>query len=254
MSCLARRGSEAAAARAGLLGLSFLATLVLLATAPVGAARPRSAPRVVVKPVQALAVLLAAHRVFSTASRDSTGVATVLMRRSLTGQRTMLPILGEITGKDGRRWLHVRLPGRPNGHTGWIEQHGTSTATTAWHLLVETSRRRLIVYRDGRPVRTLEAVVGKPSTPTPHGEFFIEEGVQLRAADPGAPFALALSARSDVLQEFDGGPGQIALHGLAHLRGVLGSAASHGCIRLDGAMMRWLVARVGPGTPVTITS
>jgi len=76
----------------------------------------------------------------------------------------------------------------------------------------------------------------------------------LRAADVGAPFALALSARSNVLQEFDGGPGQVALHGLANVGGVLGTAVSHGCVRLDNDVMRWLVVRIGPGVPVTITS
>jgi len=110
------------------------------------------------------------------------------------------------------------------------------------------------VYSKGRVVRVFKAVVGKPATPTPHGEFFVEESIQLRAGDVGAPFALALSARSNVLQEFDGGPGQIALHGLANIGGVLGSAVSHGCVRLDDNAMRWLVVRIGPGVPVTITS
>ena len=36
--------------------------------------------------------------------------------------------------------------------------------------------------------------------------------------------------------------------------GVLGTAASHGCVRLSNAAMRWLVIRIGPGVPVTITS
>lgn len=112
----------------------------------------------------------------------------------------------------------------------------------------------MVVYRNGRPVRTVEAVVGKPSTPTPHGEFFVEEAIRLRAVDVGAPFAVALSARSNVLQEFAGGPGQIGLHGLANVGGVLGTAVSHGCVRLDNDVMRWLVAHVGPGVPVTITS
>ncbi len=70
---------------------------------------------------------------------------------------------------------------------------------------------------------------------------------------PGAPFALALSGRSNVLQEFAGGPGQIALHGLSNVGGTLGTAVSHGCVRLGNGAMRWLVARIGPGTPVTIT-
>jgi lipoprotein-anchoring transpeptidase ErfK/SrfK len=109
-------------------------------------------------------------------------------------------------------------------------------------------------YRRGRPVRTFKAVVGKPSTPTPLGQFFIEESILLRPTDVGAPYALALSARSNVFQEFDGGPGQVALHGVANLGGVLGTAASHGCVRLSSFAMRWLVERVGPGVPVTIKS
>jgi lipoprotein-anchoring transpeptidase ErfK/SrfK len=103
-------------------------------------------------------------------------------------------------------------------------------------------------------VRVFETVVGKPATPTPRGRFFVEEAIQLRAGDVGAPFALALSARSDVLQEFDGGPGQIAMHGLSNVGGLLGTAVSHGCVRLDNDAMRWLVIRIGPGVPVTITS
>ena len=61
-----------------------------------------------------------------------------------------------------------------------------------------------------------------------------------------------MSARSNVLQEFAGGPGQIALHGLMNVGGSLGSAASHGCVRLDNAAIRWLNVRIGPGIPVTI--
>ncbi len=98
------------------------------------------------------------------------------------------------------------------------------------------------------------AIVGKRSTPTPLGEFFVEESIALRPSDVGAPYALALSARSTVLQEFNGGPGQIAMHGLTNVGGVLGSAVSHGCVRLGNDMMRWLVARIGPGAPVTITN
>ena len=151
------------------------------------------------------------------------------------------------------RWLKVELPGRPNGHTGWILETATGRSITVWRIVVDTSTRHVTVYRAGKSVRVLEAVVGKPSTPTPTGEFFVEESIALRATDAGAPFALALSARSDVLQEFDGGPGQIALHGLENVGGVPGTAVSHGCVRLDDLAIRWLVARVGPGVPVTIT-
>ena len=234
--------------------LTLLATLVLFAAVWTGAAPAHSVTPAAVKPTQELAALLSAHQAFSKPARDSAPLRMIQARRPLTGERTVLPVLGGTTGADGLVWLHVRLPGRPNGQTGWITQRATSASTTSWHIVVDTSRRRVIVYRKGRPVRIVKAVVGKPSTPTPHGEFFVEEAIQLRAADVGAPYALALSARSNVLQEFDGGPGQVALHGLANVGGIPGTAASHGCVRLDNDVMRWLVVRIGPGVPVTITS
>jgi lipoprotein-anchoring transpeptidase ErfK/SrfK len=172
-------------------------------------------------------------------------------RRPITGERTVLPVAGH-RSVGGTPWLHVLLPGRPNGRLGWIERSGTSPTRTSWHIVVDVSERQVTVFRAGRPVRSFPAVVGKASTPTPLGEFFVEETVRLAASAAGAPFALALSARSDVLQEFDGGPGQIALHGLDNLSGVPGTAVSHGCIRIDDGTLRWLVARIGPGVPVTI--
>jgi lipoprotein-anchoring transpeptidase ErfK/SrfK len=96
-------------------------------------------------------------------------------------------------------------------------------------------------------------VVGKRSTPTPRGRFFVEEAVALSADDAGSPFALAASARSRVLQEFDGGPGQIAIHGTGQLGGTLGTAASHGCVRLSSGAITWLVRRIRSGAPLTIT-
>jgi lipoprotein-anchoring transpeptidase ErfK/SrfK len=144
------------------------------------------------------------------------------------------------------------LPGRPNGSTGWIAQRGTRKLATRWHIVINLAGRRVTAYRDGRVVRTFRAVVGKPSTPTPSGHFFVEETLRMAPGEPGGPFALATSARSDVLQEFEGGPGQVALHGRDNLGGTLGTAESHGCVRLDTASIDWLVARIEPGTPVTI--
>jgi len=237
--------------------LALVTALALLAAAPIGAAWPTptiAVTRVVVKPSQELVALLRPQEAMSRASEHSARVDFLQPRRPITGERTTLPVLGHRTGADGLRWLHVRLPGRPNGRTGWIRQRATVSSMTSWHIVVDTSRRRVIVYKGSRPVRVFRAVVGKPSTPTPRGEFFVEEVIQLRASDVGAPYALALSARSDVFQEFGGGPGQVALHGLANIGGVLGSAVSHGCVRLDGDAMHWLVIRIGPGVPVTIAS
>jgi hypothetical protein len=198
-----------------------------------------------------MVVLLTGHSVFSRPSvRARSGGISVT--RPITGGRTVLPVIGRTTTKDGRRWLRVMLPGRPNELKGWIGLPGTAPAVTTWFLVVDRSARRVKVYRAGRRVRTFTAIVGKPSTPTPVGEFFVEENVRMPSGAPGAPFALALSARSNVYQEFEGGPGQIGIHGLANVGGTLGTAVSHGCVRLSNGAVSWLAERVPSGTRVAI--
>ena len=234
-----------ARAATGLAAPAVVAALVLGAVTAPGLAGQGTA----VAPAQELVKLMTAHEVFSTPS----GRAGSLIRasRPVTGEQTVLPVLARTT-RTGVRWLRVLLPGRPNGSAGWIRQQGTVPASTSWQLVISTSERRVLVYRGGRLLRSFAAVVGKPSTPTPSGRFFVEESVRMPHGSPGAPFALALSARSNVLQEYEGGPGQIALHGVANLGGTPGTAVSHGCIRLADPDIRWLAARIEPGVPVNI--
>jgi lipoprotein-anchoring transpeptidase ErfK/SrfK len=232
--------------------VTFLTGLVLLAAssahaAPASALRP-AAP----SPTQELVTLFAPHKALSKPTLGSALIELVPARRPITEVRTVLPVLGHRTGRGGLRWLRIRLPGRPNGRTGWIRRRATLVSRTPWHIVINTSSRRVKVYRHGRQVRVFSAIVGNESTPTPVGEFFVEESIKLSARAIGAPFALALSARSTVYQEFAGGPGQIALHGLNNVGGTLGTAVSHGCVRLNTAAMRWLAARIAPGIPVTI--
>jgi hypothetical protein len=201
---------------------------------------------------QELALLFRAHTALTATGDRGAVVQRIETLRPITGERTALPVIAHATGPRGVRWLRVRLPGRPNGRIGWIKQQGTARATTRWRITVTLHDRHVTVLHDGQAVRNFSAVVGKDATPTPTGSFFVEETIELRRGDVGAPFALALSARSTVLQEFAGGPGQIALHGLMNVGGTLGTAASHGCVRLANDAMQWLVARIGPGVPVTI--
>ena len=235
--------------RIGLLSAIALALLGASLTAgPAPAATP-GVPR-----TQELAVILQGQTAMSKPDNASAPRAWVERKRPITEGGTVLPVVGHRTGTNGTRWLQVRLPGRPNNSTGWIRKARTARSQTAWHVVIDLSERRLTVYRRGRVVRSFAGIVGAPSTPTPKGTFFVEETVALRTADVGAPYALALSARSYVLQEFAGGPGQIALHGLRNVGGTLGTAVSHGCIRLDTAAIAWLGERIGPGVPVTIAS
>jgi lipoprotein-anchoring transpeptidase ErfK/SrfK len=204
-----------------------------------------------VQATQELVVLLDAHAVHRAPVAGSPTVTMLAARRPITGEQTTVPVIARSIAA-GARWLQVMLPGRPNGSTGWISQQDTRGLVTAWAIVVDLATRHVNVYNDGRRTRSFQAVVGKPSTPTPTGQFFVEETLQMAPTEPGGPFALALSARSNVLQEFEGGPGQIAIHGRDNLGGTLGTAASHGCIRLATASIDWLATRIGPGTPVTI--
>lgn len=247
--------SRRAARRSHRLGRGLVVTIaagcltgVVVGTADAaGAGIPTRVPT-----TQELAVLLTPHGAHRAPEAGSPQVSLVAARRPITGEQTTLPVIGHSTGSGGVRWLDVMLPGRPDGSTGWIAQNGTRKLATGWRILVDLTARRVSVYRDGRVARTFQAVVGKHSTPTPTGQFFVEETVQMESGEAGGPFALALSARSNVLHEFEGGPGQIGIHGRDDLGGTLGTAASHGCIRLDTANIDWLAARIGPGTPVTI--
>jgi lipoprotein-anchoring transpeptidase ErfK/SrfK len=198
---------------------------------------------------QQLVTLLESHAVWSAPRAGAFLLGWIDATRPITGAKTTLPVVEHAPGG----WLRVRLPGRPNGRAGWIRQRATAASSTSWALVVDRAQRQLRAWRAGRLVRTFRAIVGKQSTPTPAGTFFVEEPVHLSPTAVGAPYALALSARSAVFQEFDGGPGQIAVHGLANVGGLLGTAVSHGCVRVSGEAMRWLVGRVGAGTPVTIT-
>jgi lipoprotein-anchoring transpeptidase ErfK/SrfK len=163
--------------------------------------------------------------------------------------------------KSGNRstWLLVRLsgrllPGAPNGRAGWIRATATRLWVIRWHIVISLGSRLARVYYQGQLRRTWLVVVGAPSSPTPSGQFLVEENVAEPPSFPGSPYALATSARSTVYTEFDGGPGQVALHGMGGgLGGTPGTAESHGCVRFTAAAITWLAQRIYPGTPVTIT-
>ena len=214
-------------------------------------ARPAPAGTPAVARTQELAILVQGQTAMSRPDERSSRRAWVERKRPITEGRTVLPVIGHRTGADGVRWLRVRLPGRPHNSTGWIRKARTMRPTS-WRVVVDLSERRLMVYRSGRLVRTFSWVIGSSATPTPRGQHFVEETVALTKRHVGGPYALALSARSFVLQEFAGGPGQIAVHGVWNVGGTMGTAASHGCVRLDTAAITSIGQRIGPGVPVTI--
>jgi lipoprotein-anchoring transpeptidase ErfK/SrfK len=244
--------------------LPFVAAGALaLAAIPTVASASGSASKSPYQPAakQEVATLWKNHTIYKTPGGPTEG--SVNRHRPITGEETRLPVLSTQV-KGSVTYLLVRLPGRPNSHTGWIRESHTTEWYTVWHIVVSTGQRRAYIYKNGKVVRDWLVVVGKPSTPTPHGQFFVEENVDEQHQNPpfpGGPYALATSARSNVYTSFDGGPGQIALHGMANgLQATPGTAVSHGCVRFTNSHITWLATRAGdggdgiyPGTPVTIT-
>lgn len=153
--------------------------------------------------------------------------------------------------------LRVLLPERPNGRSAWVNERRVRLARTRWRVEVDRSARIVRLLRAGTVVERVKAVVGAPGTPTPLGRFAVAEVA--RQPDPGGflgPVALHLTAHSEVLDDYGGGPGRVAIHGRGgeSLRDPLGSARSHGCVRVDNGTVQELARRLVPGVPVAVVS
>jgi L,D-transpeptidase catalytic domain len=169
-----------------------------------------------------------------------------------------LLVLRAARDREGRCWLRVRLPSRPNDAAAWVNSDRVLLRRTRWRIVVSRRARAISVYRDGDRLRRFRIVIGAAPTPTPGGLFSI---VGVWPWNPGAflgSFILPLTAHSDVLQEFGGGDGRVGIHGRggSSLVDPLGAARSHGCIRLANEAVEWIVAEVGrgglPGIPVRV--
>lgn len=169
------------------------------------------------------------------------------------GSRVYLRVMSTKTDAQGRDWYQVLLPTRPNGSTGWVRADRVHTRWTSYRIQVSTRTRKLQLLQDDRVVLRTRVVVGKPSTPTPAGNFAIYARYSARGT-PLAPRVMELTAHSNVLHEYSGGPGRIAIHGMAGpLLAPVGTALSHGCIRVAARPLNRLARLVPLGTPVRVT-
>jgi len=150
------------------------------------------------------------------------------------------------------QWVGVALPTRPNGSTGWVLRSQVSLTADPYRLDIDLAGHRLVLSRLGAAVVSTPIAIGASGTRTPTGDFFVTELIKL--TDPAGtygPFAFGISAHSDFLTEFDGGDGQIGIHGTDDPAGI-GHDVSHGCVRLPNAELVQLVGVVPLGTPVHI--
>lgn len=150
-------------------------------------------------------------------------------------------------------WYEALLPMRPNGSIGWVRAADVTTATSTFELKVRLSKHKLVLFDQGKKVLASQVVIGKPETPTPLGRFYVTDPVDLstrRGSDYGA-FAIGISGFSEVLLEFEDGPGQLAVHGTPRPEEV-GQDLSNGCVRVPDDVILKIAELVPLGTPVTI--
>jgi lipoprotein-anchoring transpeptidase ErfK/SrfK len=234
----------------GLLGLAAAASAPAASAAapdtPVVPARPTSSlvwTGEVVAPVSA-----------RTDSDPSARAVMVLQPIApLGGGITALQITDRRRGADGRLWVRVLLPRRPNGTQGWVPADHLRLARNPFRIRVDLSRRTLTLFRSGTRLRQVRVAVGTPQNPTPVGRFAIAEEILTRT--PGAflgPVVLPLTGFSETLNDYAGGNGRVAIHGTS-LPQLLGTRASHGCVRVHNRDIAAIARLVRPGTPVLIT-
>jgi hypothetical protein len=167
------------------------------------------------------------------------------------GLRNVYPLLDGWTDPAGQAWLRIRVPLRPTPRIGWV----LATAFGPAHLirtqlLVDRRHLRATLYRAGHRIWRSAIGVGKASTPTPAGHFWIRE--RLHSTDPNGPYgpwAFGTSAYSR-LSDWPGG-GVIGIHGTDQ-PDLIPGRPSHGCIRVPNAAIRRLAHLMPVGTPVWI--
>jgi lipoprotein-anchoring transpeptidase ErfK/SrfK len=239
-----------------------LALLALVAAAlPAGAAAaagptlPPAAPAGVVRVSDERTTTRWAYAadVQAVYSRPSESASRVARLRTLTedGFPEVYVVLDRWTNDAGNTWLRIRVPMRPNGVTGWVHDTALGALHTV-HTALRIDRRalRLTLFDRGRRIFSARIGVGKASTPTPAGRFYIREKFRVSGVPLYGPAALGTSAYAPHLTDWPGG-GVVGLHGTDQPRLIPGRP-SHGCIRLRNRDILRLYRLVPRGTPVEI--
>ena len=108
----------------------------------------------------------------------------------------------------------------------------------AYSITVNTALKTLTLYKDGRLIKFYTVAVGRPSNPTPKGNFTIIN----KAPDPKGPFGTRWLGLSKP---------HYGIHGTNNPASI-GKAVSKGCIRMHNRDVEELYSLVPVGTPVKI--
>jgi hypothetical protein len=151
-----------------------------------------------------------------------------------------------------RVWLQIRVPGRPNGRTGWVrEEQLSNLKAVETHLTIDRRRLTATLRRRGTKIWTSRVGIGAPGTVTPKGRFWVRERLRNLGGNPVyGPWAFGTSAYSDTLTDWPGG-GVVGIHGTNQPQLIPGRP-SHGCVRVPNAKIARLVKLMPVGTPIRI--
>ena len=187
-----------------------------------------------------------------SAPAPSAPAVASLSARTPEATADLVLVVGRRQERDGSVWLRVRLPILPNNRTGWIPRSAVGGyAVLHTRLVVDRSRLVATLFRDGRPIFRARVGIGKPSSPTPAGNFYVRDRVSGFADPFYGPLAFGTSARSAVLTDWPGG-GFVGIHG-TNRPDLIPGRVSHGCIRMRNADIVRLGRLMPAGTPLTIT-
>jgi lipoprotein-anchoring transpeptidase ErfK/SrfK len=167
--------------------------------------------------------------------------------------RKTIPLVFVAEGKTANRLL-VQLPVRPNGSKGWIDITKVSLAAHEYRIEVSLSTFQLTAFNGTEIVLQAPVGVGRDDRPSPSGTYYITELLKPPSADSiYGSHAYGLSGFSEVLRSFNGGQGQVGIHGTNDPSSI-GTEVSSGCIRMNNEDIQKLVPVVPLGTPVKILS
>jgi hypothetical protein len=185
------------------------------------------------------------------AARSGSGQVARLHVFTEDGLPEVYELLGQTVDAHGTQWVHVMVPKRPNGQTGWVPAKDLGAFHLVRSLLViNRPSRELTLFHAGVVVFRTRVGVGKPSTPTPAGHFWIREKFPVSGVPLYGPFAIGTSNYSAVETDWPGG-GVVGIHG-TNQPNLIPGAPSHGCIRLRNTQITRLYRLISVGTPLII--
>jgi L,D-transpeptidase catalytic domain len=172
-------------------------------------------------------------------------------RHNALGVHQVFDLVGSVRDGAGDLWYRALLPVRPNGTVGYVGAGSVRLRQTSYRVEVDREHLRLTLWNGCTATMRLPIGLGKESTPTPNGRYYIIALMKPPITNSVyGTHAYGLSAFSDVLTNWVGG-GIIGLHGTNDPSSI-GNRRSHGCIRLLNRDIEKLVPLLPLGTPVDI--